>query len=147
LDYLSSLREKVGPALLPLVYSTAIIRDAAGLILFHHRPDFNLWGLPGGILEVGESPAECVRRETFEETGLRIEPEKVAAVLSSPRHNILYPNGDRVQQITFYFECRIVGGSLQPERAETSQLHFFPPADLPYTLPWYMEALQRSGGI
>lgn len=146
MDYLSSLREKVGPALIPLVYSTAIIRDAAGLILFHHRPDFNLWGLPGGILEVGESPAECARREAFEETGLRIEPEKVSAVLSSPRHNILYPNGDRVQQITFYFECRIVGGSLRPDRLETSHLQFFPDGSPPNTLPWYAETLRRIGG-
>jgi ADP-ribose pyrophosphatase YjhB (NUDIX family) len=144
-DYLTSLRQKTGSALLPLVYSTVILRDETGRILFHHRPDFDVWGLPGGILEAGESPAVCARREAFEETGLRIEPVRLAAVLSSPKHNILYPNGDRVQQISFYFESRITGGSLQPNRDETSRLAFFSTGNLPRTLPWYAAMLERDG--
>ncbi|MBN1440710.1 MAG: NUDIX domain-containing protein [Anaerolineales bacterium] len=143
-DYLSSLRQKVGPALIPLVYSTVILRDKDGRILFHHRPDFNLWGLPGGILEAGESPAECARREAFEETGLRVEPVRLTAVLSGPAHNILYPNGDRVQQTTFYFESHIVGGSLQP-RDESSRVQFFGADSPPKTLPWYLLALSVGG--
>jgi 8-oxo-dGTP diphosphatase len=145
-DYLTSLRQKIGPALIPLVYSTVILRDEAGRILFHHRPDFDLWGLPGGILEPGESPAECARREAFEETGLHTEPVRLTAVLSSPRHNILYPNGDRVQQISFYFESRITGGSLRPEREEASRLAFFSRGEFPRTLPWYAAALEHTDG-
>ena len=140
MDYLASLRNRIGAALIPLVYSTVILRDESGRILFHHRPDFNIWGLPGGILEVGESPAECARREAFEETGLRVEPVRLTAVLSSPRHNIRYPNGDRVQQITFFFESRIVGGSLRPED-ESSRLAFFAAGNSPDTLPWYSPGL------
>lgn len=143
MDYLNQLRSRVGHALIPLVYSTVILPDESGRILFHHRPDFNLWGLPGGILEIGESPADCARREAFEETGLRVEPTRLTAVLSSPKHNILYPNGDRVQQITFFFESRIRGGSLQPEQSESSRLNFFPVEDYPPTLPWYELALEH----
>jgi ADP-ribose pyrophosphatase YjhB (NUDIX family) len=139
-DYLSSLRAKTGAALIPLVYGSAIVTDEAGRILFQHRQDFDVWGLPGGILEIGESPAECARREAREETGLQVDPLRVAAVLSGPRHEILYPNGDRVQQTTFFFECQITGGSLQAGR-ESSALHFFPADDLPPTLPWYATAL------
>jgi ADP-ribose pyrophosphatase YjhB (NUDIX family) len=145
-DYLTSLRQKTGPALIPLVYSTVILRDETGRILFHHRPDFGLWGLPGGILEAGESPADCARREALEETGLQIEPLRLTAVLSSPKHNILYPNGDRVQQISFYFESRITGGALRPDRDETTQLAFFTRGKLPRTLPWYTAVLNLDGG-
>jgi ADP-ribose pyrophosphatase YjhB (NUDIX family) len=144
-DYLTSLRQKIGPILVPLVYSTVLVRNESGRILFHHRPDFNLWGLPGGILEIGESPADCARREAYEETGLRVEPLRLTAVLSSPKHNIRYPNGDLVQQITFFFESQIAGGSLRPEQGESSHLAFFSMEDLPVTLPWYLEALKKRG--
>jgi 8-oxo-dGTP pyrophosphatase MutT (NUDIX family) len=143
MDYLTFLRGRVGHALIPLVYSTVIVRDEAGRVLFHCRPDFGLWGLPGGILEAGESPAACARREAFEETGLRVEPARLAAVLSSPRHNILYPNGDRVQQVSFYFDCRIAGGSLRAG-SESSGLGFFAAENPPTTLPWYLLALAHT---
>jgi 8-oxo-dGTP diphosphatase len=145
MDYLGLLRSRVGHALIPLVYSTVILRDDAGRILFHHRPDFGLWGLPGGILEAGESPAACARREAFEETGLRVAPARLTAVLSSPRHNIRYPNGDRVQQVSFFFESRIAGGSLRTGK-ETSGLKFFAAENPPETLPWYSLALANRDG-
>ncbi len=146
MDYIKDLRRQIGHALIPLSYSTVFVYDDAGRVLFHHRPDFNLWGLPGGILEVGESPSDCARREAFEETGLRVQPLRLTAVLSSPKHNILYPNGDRVQQITFFFESRTTGGSLHPTEDESSRLAFFPEGDFPRTLPWYELALANRGG-
>jgi ADP-ribose pyrophosphatase YjhB (NUDIX family) len=146
LDYLSALRKNIGTALIPLVYSTVFISDESGRILFQHRPDFNRWGLPGGILEIGESPAECARREAFEETGLRVNPIRLTAVLSSPKHNILYPNGDKVQQVSFFFESRILGGSLRPEKGESTRLDFFAPENFPATLPWYELALTKRTG-
>jgi 8-oxo-dGTP diphosphatase len=146
MDYIGGLRRRIGHALIPLAYSTVIIRDDAGRILFHHRPDFDLWGLPGGILEAGESPADCARREAFEETGLRVEPERLTAVLSSPKHNVLYPNGDRVQQVTCFFESRVTGGSLRLHRGESSRLAFFSATEFPPTLPWYELALKHRQG-
>ncbi|MFN2299076.1 MAG: NUDIX domain-containing protein [Anaerolineales bacterium] len=145
MDYLATLRRRVGRTLIPLVYSTAIVADDAGRILFHHRPDFDVWGLPGGILEAGESPAECARREAFEETGLRVDVLRLAAVLSGPQHNVRYPNGDRVQQVTFFFVCRATGGSLRPAAGETTRLAFFPQESFPDTLPWYALALTHRG--
>lgn len=35
------------------------------------------WDLPGGGREGGESPWDCVRRETREETGLRLSPDRI----------------------------------------------------------------------
>jgi 8-oxo-dGTP diphosphatase len=146
MGYIESLRRRVGHDPIPLVYSTVIIHDDSGRILFHHRPDFGVWGLPGGVLEAGESPAECARREAFEETGLRVEPLRLTAVLSGPEHAVLYPNDDRVQQATFFFACRTVGGSPRPARDESTRLAFFPEGGYPPTLPWYELALARGGG-
>jgi ADP-ribose pyrophosphatase YjhB (NUDIX family) len=143
MGYVETIRNLVGHSLIPLVYSTAMVRDERGRTLFHHRADFGVWGLPGGILEAGESPAACVRREAREETGLRVRPLRLTAVLSAPGHNVFYPNGDRVQQITFFFECAIEGGTLRTEKNESSALEFFPAPDFPPTLPWYRLALDH----
>ncbi len=38
------------------------------------------WGLPGGVVEAGESPRDAAARETHEELGLRIRPGRLLAV-------------------------------------------------------------------
>jgi ADP-ribose pyrophosphatase YjhB (NUDIX family) len=39
------------------------------------------WSLPGGLLELGETTAEGVVREVFEETGLRVRPVEIVATI------------------------------------------------------------------
>ena len=70
MTYVAELREAVGdrPILLP---STALIAlDPEGRILLQRRTDDGTWGLPGGLMEIGEAPEEAVVRETREEMGL-----------------------------------------------------------------------------
>lgn len=50
------------------------IRDRKLLLVRRGRPpSTGLWSLPGGKVEPGESESDAVRREVFEETGLRVE--------------------------------------------------------------------------
>ncbi|MEV0269010.1 arginase family protein [Hamadaea sp. NPDC050747] len=56
--------------------AVVLLVDPAGRVLLQLRaPDKaafpDLWALPGGVIEPGESPEEAARRELFEETGLR----------------------------------------------------------------------------
>ena len=141
--YLPWLRAQVGPALLPLAYATAIVQDAAGRVLFQRRADFGdaWWGLPGGLLDPGETPEACARREVLEETGLRVQTLGLTGVYSSPRYAVNYPNGDQVQQVTFCYVCRLVDGSLRPQASEILELAFFAPDDLPPRPPWYADML------
>ncbi|MBM4424750.1 MAG: NUDIX domain-containing protein [Chloroflexi bacterium] len=108
-----------------LPYATALIRDERGRLLFQRRADFDWWGLPGGVLEIGENFAECAARESLEETGWRVEPGRLVGVYSSPQYDVLYPNGDEVQQFTVAIECRIVGGDGLPDGVETLDHRFF----------------------
>ncbi|VFM96709.1 MAG: ADP-ribose pyrophosphatase YjhB, NUDIX family [Candidatus Kentron sp. G] len=54
----------------PLSCGEGAVIDDNGNILLMQRPDSGLWILPGGLLEVGETPAEGVAREVLEETGV-----------------------------------------------------------------------------
>lgn len=136
-DYLAWLRQRVGTQKILLVFASACVRDDAGRLLWQRRADFGWWGLPGGVLELDESLPECVVREVREETGLLVVPERLVGVYSSPDFDVLYPNGDQVQQATACFECRVVGGDLWPAAAETLDLRWHPLHDIPPTAPWY----------
>ena len=51
-----------------------VVRDGKALIIKRaHEPRKGEWSLPGGLLELGESLQDAVRREIKEETSLDIE--------------------------------------------------------------------------
>ncbi len=60
----------------PAPTATAIVTRDDGAILFTRRaiePAFGMLDLPGGFIELEESPEQAVKRELMEETGLEIE--------------------------------------------------------------------------
>jgi 8-oxo-dGTP pyrophosphatase MutT (NUDIX family) len=63
--------------------STVVFRDDALLLIHRVRDGADDWTLPGGTPRPGESMAACARRETLEETGLTVEPARVALVLEA----------------------------------------------------------------
>ncbi|MDY6876751.1 MAG: NUDIX domain-containing protein [Chloroflexota bacterium] len=135
--YLARLRECVGHDLLLAPAAAGCIRDEEGRILLLRRSDGdNLWGLPGGGIELGEQAAAAVVREVREEIGLEVEPVALIGVYSNPEHIITYPNGDQVQPVIIFFECRVVGGELRPDMEEILEGRYFGPDDeLPPLLP------------
>lgn len=67
--YVKDIRAMIGHRPLLLAGSNVIILDERGDILLQQRLNGH-WGLPGGLLELGESLEETARREVLEETGL-----------------------------------------------------------------------------
>jgi 8-oxo-dGTP pyrophosphatase MutT (NUDIX family) len=137
-NYIYWLRSRIGPRKTILAYATALIRDADRRLLFQRRTDFDWWGLPGGIVELGETFRDCAVREAAEETGLHVEPHRLIGLYTSPQWDFAYPNGDEVQQFTVALECRVLGGQLQPDRFESTLSQFFSLDDIPTSCPpWY----------
>ena len=62
-----------------LAVSAAIMRDGKVLAVRRARkPALNLYTMPGGVVEIGETLFEAVQREVREETALEIEPVALA---------------------------------------------------------------------
>jgi ADP-ribose pyrophosphatase YjhB (NUDIX family) len=85
------------------------------------EPAIGQWGNPSGFLELGESAQEGARRETEEETELRVEVGRLIGVYSRPQAGIL----------TIAFEATVVGGRPEPA-AETSEVRAFDPDEIPW---------------
>jgi 8-oxo-dGTP pyrophosphatase MutT (NUDIX family) len=58
----------------PVSVKGVVIRDSAVVLLQNVRGE---WELPGGKLEVAESPERCVAREIEEELQLIVEPDRL----------------------------------------------------------------------
>lgn len=69
----------------PIVGVGAILieNDRVLLIRRGQEPRKGEWSLPGGVVELGESLEEAIRREVCEETGLEVEPADIIEVFSS----------------------------------------------------------------
>lgn len=65
--------------------STIVFRGQDLLLVHRARNGSDDWVLPGGTPRSGESMAACARRETLEETGVPVEPTRVAFVLEALR--------------------------------------------------------------
>ena len=74
----------------PLVGVAAAVFDPAGRVLLVQRgrpPRAGSWGLPGGLLELGESLVDGVQREVREECGVEIAVGDVAGVFEPITHD------------------------------------------------------------
>jgi 8-oxo-dGTP pyrophosphatase MutT (NUDIX family) len=81
----------------PLVGGDAAIFNDDGEILLIQRRDDQLWAMPGGLIEVGETPAEGTCREAWEETGIVVQPLLFVGMYDSRRV------GSRSQQHLYHF--------------------------------------------
>jgi ADP-ribose pyrophosphatase YjhB (NUDIX family) len=126
--YIRELRERVGTMRLLLPSVSAHVFDADGRMLLV-RQHGGLWSTPGGLVEPDELPADAVVRETWEETGLHVRPERVVGVFGGPDFVIRYPHGDEAQYVIAAFSCAVVGGALRPDLDEIDDARFWSPEE------------------
>ncbi|MFW5443025.1 MAG: NUDIX hydrolase [Methylococcaceae bacterium] len=93
----------------PKIGVSAVVFNTSGSILLIKRnkaPALGLWSIPGGRQEPGESLKEACKRETFEETGLRVEVKELIAVVERRVEGFHY--------VVIDFFAILVGDGIQP---------------------------------
>lgn len=105
--------------------NVAVIQD--GRVLLTQREDFEVWCLPGGGVEPGESLAQAAIREVREETGLEVELVRLVGIYSRPWWM------GKGQHIAV-FSATQASGMLQPQPGEVIALDFFDTDAMPMLL-------------
>jgi ADP-ribose pyrophosphatase YjhB (NUDIX family) len=97
---------------------SAFVLDDAGRLLMIRRTDNDLYAIPGGGQEVGETVAQAVVREVAEETGIDVEVTGVIGIYSNPAHVVAYDDGEVRQEFSICFRATPTGG--QPQTSSES---------------------------
>ncbi|MFE5629594.1 NUDIX hydrolase [Streptomyces sp. NPDC056543] len=87
-----------------------VVVRADGRILAIRRADNGTWEPPGGVLELDEHPEEGTAREVLEETGLRVEVERLTGVYKNMARGV----------VALVFRCRPTGGEESTSEESTA---------------------------
>jgi ADP-ribose pyrophosphatase YjhB (NUDIX family) len=106
-----------------LVVTTIPVNERGELVLLRRgiEPGYGSWSQPGGFLEVDETVNQAAIRETFEETGLLVEPGEIIGLYTRLEAAV----------VTIAFEARIVGGAAI-ETPEALEVRAFAPEAIPW---------------
>jgi ADP-ribose pyrophosphatase YjhB (NUDIX family) len=105
----------------------AVFREDGALLLVRERSD-GAWTVPGGWVDVGESPSEAVEKEVREESGYIVRASKLLAVLDRDRHGHP-PSGHHVYKL--FLRCEMLGGDAAASGIETDGVGFFARQHIP----------------
>jgi 8-oxo-dGTP diphosphatase len=111
----------------PLPTVDIIIEQGRGVVLILRQNEPQLWAIPGGFCDYGESLEQAAIREAREETGLQVELIEQFHTYSDPRRD------PRKHTITTVYIAHAVGGTLQA-RDDAQEIGIFTDYDLPTTL-------------
>lgn len=89
-------------------------------VLLCHRQDYDLWNLPGGAMELGETPEETIKRELKEEIGVDVEVIRLVGVYTKPEQ----------ADMVFCFECKLLDTNIVLNE-EADQFAWFSIDNLP----------------
>ena len=116
--------------------AVVLVTDAAGrVLLVRQNYGHRFFGLPGGVLDDGESAAEAAVREAFEETGLTVTVGDPLAV-----EDLVYPGTGQRYRAHVFAATSVLGTPAVQDAEEISAVGWFGLDDLPSPLTPSAEA-------
>ena len=113
----------------------AVVFDHHDEVLLLRRAGHELWSLPSGRVERGESIKEAISRKVLWEAGLKVASTRLIGVYSDPASQVFsYPACETVQFITCCFRCVTAGDALRAYGTGASVAAFFNTEKLPVNL-------------
>lgn len=136
IGYIEDLRQLIGHRRVILNGCCAVLVNEKTVLLQQRNEPEQRWGLPGGLMEFGETTQETVVREVAEESGLRLTPSQLTLlnVYSGDGVRTL-PNGDRFDLVLTVYYAEHVTGIPQVMDAESLQYAWRPVSLLPTAMP------------
>jgi 8-oxo-dGTP pyrophosphatase MutT (NUDIX family) len=134
MNYVQNIRAAVEHQPIILVVSGVLIIDDEDRVLLQKRTfPKDTWGIPGGMMELGESAEETATREIEEEAGLKLANLKLFNVYSgSPLYEA--ENGDQYYTVTAIYKTSDYSGDLKIDAAESETFEFRASDQLPERL-------------
>jgi len=145
--HIARLRSFVGTELLLMPAAAVLVRDGGGrLLLVRHTGDHR-WGVPGGALEPGETPAAGAVGEVLEETGVEVRLRGIVDVVGGPGFEVRYGNGDRVAYVSTIYDGVATGGTARPDEDEIAEVRWCERAEVDglELTPYARSALAAAG--
>ena len=109
----------------PRVIVGAVVRSGKNLLFCRRaiRPRYGDWTIPGGFMELGESPEDGAKREVSEEAGAVVEIRALLGVYAVPR----------IGQVHLVYLADLVGGEFHAG-TESLDVQLFPATQA--AIPW-----------
>jgi len=128
-EQIEPLRASVFSRPTPMSVGDAAVINDKGQILLVQRADNGKWAMPGGALEVGETPADGAVREALEETGVHCRARSLVGVFDSRLCGT--PTRHHLYQFVFLCKPSEEGSDLPSHAIEVLGTGWFPENDLP----------------
>ena len=145
MEYIKKLRKYIGHDPILMCACGCLIFNEKGQVLLQKRSDDNLWGNPGGSMDLGETIYETIIREIKEETNLDISQKdlKIYNIYSGEEQHHIYPNKDEVFFVNIIFETNKYKGIISQD-FESKELRFFDIDKLPENVTKPFECVKKD---